>query len=175
MKRKPIVRKTPTETLVIYSMGRRTGKVKLCVSFMDRVETGFKWFTVALTGSILVWMCVSIIGEAGGKALAAELAVNSAIPYRIESMPPVLKRICKAESGGVHTKNGKVLTPKNKDGTFDIGICQINSIHLKNAKALELDLYVEKDNLEFAKFLFFTQGSVPWRNSAYGKNGWINN
>jgi len=171
--KRPIVKRTPHETLVVYENGKISRKVRLYQTYMEKAEIGFRWATLFLAGGLIVLAFSSIAVESIGKAFAADLIE---MPVKVETMPPILRRICKAESGGKHfDKSGKVTSHKNKDGTTDYGICQINSIHIEAAKKLGFDIMLEQDNLKFARHLFFTQGSVPWRASAYGKNGWINN
>ncbi len=62
----------------------------------------------------------------------------------------------------------------NPDGTTfrgevnhsDIGIMQINvAYHADEAKALGVDLYSLSGNLEFAKYLYETEGAQPWSSS----------
>lgn len=180
--KRPIVRhlgdRTRVEYLKVKILGQNKPAIRLSPTtktpIMDRVEAMGRRLVLGLTIGFCVWMFSSIIIESLDHALASPTYIP--VHYESQQLPPILERICKAESGLKHfDKSGKVLTPKNKDGTFDIGICQINSIHLEAAKKLGLDLYKEKDNKKFAKHLFFTQGSVPWRESAYGKWGWINN
>jgi hypothetical protein len=43
--------------------------------------------------------------------------------------------------------------PKNKNGSHDIGIFQINSTHLHTAKKMGLNLYDIDDNATFAIYL----------------------
>jgi hypothetical protein len=59
----------------------------------------------------------------------------------------------------------------NKDGTVlkgivnnkDIGIFQINEYyHLETAQKLGIDIYTLEGNVEYAKFLYDTQGLKPW-------------
>jgi hypothetical protein len=81
---------------------------------------------------------------------------------------PVLKKIIMCESGGKHyAKNGQVVTKANENGTTDIGIAQINLFYWgQTASLMKLDLTKEKDNLEFAKWLFMQKGDSPWTASS---------
>lgn len=94
-----------------------------------------------------------------------EVIVNQEIDY------PVLDRIMMCESGGKHySKNGQVIVNGNKNGSVDIGIMMIND-RIWGAKATEmgLNLWVEKDNREFGKYLFAKYGSEPW---VWSKSCW---
>lgn len=82
----------------------------------------------------------------------------------VEIDAPVLDRIAKCESGGNHyAKSGQVLVVGNTNKSVDVGKYQINA-QIWGAKAteLKLNLFVEKDNEEFAKYLYRTQGTEPW-------------
>jgi hypothetical protein len=75
-----------------------------------------------------------------------------------------IKKIILAESGG----DPKVIHV-NKNGTKDYGLFQINSIHLKEAKEMSLDLLNPNDNAEFAIHLIKNEGLFPWSAS---KDNW---
>ena len=173
--KRPIVHKNPTETIVIYSMGKKIAKVKLAE--IKKVTT--TWGEKIMRNAIIVSMAVFLTTFAGS-IFIDKFAEAAQSPTYVEvqgkqSIPPVLQRICTAESGGKHfNSKGRIISHKNTDGTTDWGVCQINSTHIEQAKKMGLDIMKEKDNKEFALYLFNTQGSVPWRASAYGKNGWIN-
>lgn len=84
-----------------------------------------------------------------------------------EKESPVLERIAKCESGGIHyDKRGQVLAVGNKDKTVDIGKYQINNYHW-GAKATELglDLYKEADNKKMAEWIYQNRGTVDWEAS----------
>ena len=83
----------------------------------------------------------------------------------VESIPPVLERIAKCESGGQHYKNGQVIFNANTNGTVDIGYFQINSIWNKKATELGLDLSKEKDNKAFAMWIYKNRGTEDWYSS----------
>jgi len=82
----------------------------------------------------------------------------------VEAEAPVLDRIAKCESGNTHFgKSGQVLMRGNTNGSVDIGIMQIN-VSIWGAKATELgyNLAIEKDNKEFARWLYKNYGTEPW-------------
>jgi hypothetical protein len=78
-------------------------------------------------------------------------------------LPAVLQRIARCESGNKHyDKSGQVVMRANKNGTIDLGIMQINSIHFTEATRLGLDLTKESDNIAYAKILYETRGTEDW-------------
>lgn len=83
----------------------------------------------------------------------------------VKEIPPVLKRIAKCESGDMHYKNGQVIFNANSNGTVDRGRYQINSVWDKKATELGLDLSNEKDNEQFAMWLYENRGSEDWYSS----------
>lgn len=98
--------------------------------------------------------------------------------------PVILSKICKAESHSSQTctaalvkvgmcysyEIGSPLISPNPNDTYDIGYCQINSIHLADARARGYDVInKEDDNKAYAMFLFNTQGTEPWNAS---KTNW---
>lgn len=82
----------------------------------------------------------------------------------VEAKAPVLERIAKCESGGTHyDKSGQVLLRGNTNKTVDIGIMQINETYWgKKAHELGYNLTIEKDNKEFARWLYTNYGTEPW-------------
>lgn len=80
-----------------------------------------------------------------------------------KDLPPVMERIAKCESNNSHfDKNGQVLVNR----TQDVGVFQINvPIHGKKASEMGLNLMNEKDNREFAVWLYKNFGSEPWIHS----------
>jgi hypothetical protein len=86
------------------------------------------------------------------------------------TFPPVMQHILKCESSGKHfDKKGNVL--KGIVDPDDTGKWQINfRYHGKEAMAMGLNLYNEKDNDTYAWHLYETQGTEPWSAS---KNCWF--
>lgn len=66
--------------------------------------------------------------------------------------------IASCESG----LNPDAYNGKNKDGTTDGGLFQINSSHDKRLKQLGLDKFDPEDNVAFAKILYDESGWRPW-------------
>lgn len=81
--------------------------------------------------------------------------------YASTPTPQVLLDIAQCESGQQQYVDGKVLISK----TNDYGIFQINSSHLKEAKAMGYDITTEAGNVAYAIYLYNTQGTAPWRSS----------
>lgn len=77
-------------------------------------------------------------------------------------VPELLKRIARCESGDKHFKeDGKVI--QGRINPQDIGRYQINlKYHGDRAKSLEIDLWSEKGNEEYALLLYREQGTKPW-------------
>ena len=141
--------------------------------FRNRVKVFFK---VLFWGIILISVLVGIF-EAGKYTSPKTNLTNTVITIKEEdSFPPILRKIAKAESydsqfcteeivkkKGCHSYEvGSVLIHVNDNKTYDIGRYAINSIHLLEARNLGYDVYKEKDNEEFAKYLFENYGSEPW-------------
>lgn len=79
---------------------------------------------------------------------------------------PVLDRIMKCEStASQHDKTGQVVVHVNKDGSYDMGIMQINSVWNGTAAKMGYDLSVEADNRAFGMWLFLNKGTGPWESS----------
>lgn len=66
--------------------------------------------------------------------------------------------VARCESGF----NPDAYNSKNKDGTTDGGVFQINSSHDKRMKALGLDKWNPEDNVAFARMLYEENGWTPW-------------
>jgi hypothetical protein len=96
-----------------------------------------------------------------------------------DDLPPILYKICTAESGQgtgkpqhFDVKTGKVL--RGKIDPDDVGACQIHT-SAKNtnwydiAREMGLDIYDEQDNYKMAVFIFENYGTDPWNSS---KHNW---
>lgn len=79
-------------------------------------------------------------------------------------MPPIFERIKFCESGGTHyDKHGNVLIGI----TGDIGLYQINPIHLPDARERGIDIYTPAGNEAYARVLYKQRGTQPWYSSAH--------
>ena len=66
--------------------------------------------------------------------------------------------IAKCESG----LNPDAYNPKNKNGSVDRGLFQVNSVHDNRLEALGLDPWNPEDNAVFARMLYEENGWLPW-------------
>lgn len=85
----------------------------------------------------------------------------------VKSKSPVMERIAKCESGGHHIEKatGQVVMRSNTNKSVDVGKYQINSVWFKKATELGLDITKEKDNEEFAYWLYENRGTNDWYSS----------
>jgi hypothetical protein len=131
--------------------------------------TRFQRWTVKWTKRVM--MITALIGS--GYVVAYTRISKADIEYvdrevikEVQVMhAPVLDRIAKCESGGVHKRNGQVIFNANTNGSVDIGLYQINSIWNSTATKMGLDLTLESDNKKFAEYLYTTKGTEPWYSS----------
>jgi len=133
--------------------------------FKAKVKRFFKlcifWFVVALVIALIVQYFRWAYPTERVVEKVKEVIVNQDISY------PVLDRIAFCESGNKHyDKNGQVMLRGNTNKTVDVGVFQINSVWFTKATELGLDLTKEKDNREFAKYLYTTRGTEDWKFSA---------
>jgi hypothetical protein len=86
---------------------------------------------------------------------------------QVKSKSPVMDRIAVCESGGHHIEKatGQVIMRSNTNKTVDVGKYQINSVWFKKASELGLDITKEKDNEEFAYWLYENRGTNDWYSS----------
>jgi len=107
---------------------------------------------------------IEVSGIVGGKALdpkSGEILTETRVREYFADTP-VLARIAYCESKFTHfNENGSILrgevTPK------DLGVMQINEYyHSKTADALDINLYTLEGNMEYAKWLYEREGTVPW-------------
>lgn len=108
------------------------------------------------------WLVTAGIYIAKANIEPSKVYAKEIVEVPIYSIPPVMNRIAKCESGGVHYKNGQVIMRPNSNGTVDIGKFQINSVHNKQASKMNLDLTKEKDNEAFAMWMYHNEGTGPW-------------
>ena len=79
---------------------------------------------------------------------------------------PIMIDIAKCESEFVQfEQDGSV--KRGHMNNLDVGVMQINEkYHLDVSKKLGLDIYTTEGNLAYAKYLYKTQGTKPWKYSA---------
>lgn len=78
--------------------------------------------------------------------------------------PNTAVAIADCESG----LNPKAYNPRNKDGSVDRGLFQLNSVHDKRVESMGMDVWDVEDNVAFAKMLYDESGFTPW--VCYTKN-----
>lgn len=113
---------------------------------------------------IIVMVLVTIAYFVGGKLTHTIVYQTNEVIREVELEAPVLERIAKCESGNSHfARSGQVLVMGNSNKSVDVGKYQINA-QIWGAKAteLKLNLFVEKDNEEFAKYLYRNYGTEAW-------------
>lgn len=123
--------------------------------FKGYVEIG----VIVLALYVLIVAVAAIYMPRGPETVQAEVKP-------VEEIPAVMQRIFKCESSANHTaKNGQITYHVNTDGTIDIGIGEINTVHFAEATKLGYDLTKESDNKAFAMYLYHTKGTEPWYSS----------
>lgn len=87
-----------------------------------------------------------------------EKTIEEKIRDTFPEAPNTAVAIAKCESG----LNPNAINNRNKNGTTDGGLMQINSIHDKYLDELGLDKFDVDDNLKFARLLYEERGFAPW-------------
>lgn len=72
--------------------------------------------------------------------------------------PETAVAVAKCESG----LNPKAYNGKNRDGSSDGGVFQVNSVHDRHLRQLGLDKFNPRDNIKFARKLYDESGWRPW-------------
>jgi hypothetical protein len=133
--------------------------------FKYEVRKAVRFFLiVSISSSVLAGIITSAfhLGQRIGTVEA--VSATEVVKYvEKQEIPPIMQKIAKCESGGVHKVNGQVVINR----TQDIGKYQIHvPIWGKKATEMGLDLSIEEDNEKFAMWLFNNYGSVPWVHSS---------
>ena len=81
--------------------------------------------------------------------------------------PYTAKRIVSGETA--HTWDPTICGPRNRNGTIDCGLWQINDIHLPEMERLGLDRNDPEDATAFARILYDRAGG-QWRDWMYYVN-----
>ena len=124
-----------------------------------------KWYKRTL----LVGALVSVVGWAYvfGTMTTMVQADSKVIYVQSTSTPAVMSRISHCESGGSQlNKQGQVIIKSNTNGTVDVGMYQINSVHNAEATKLGYDLTKKADNEAYAMYLYENKGTEDWSSSS---------
>lgn len=82
----------------------------------------------------------------------------------------IIRAICKAENG---RQDPKIISKINRNGTYDYGLCQINSIHLDHVGGDFNKLLDSDTNIRVAHEVYMSQGWTAWtcyKNGSYLKH-----
>lgn len=128
-------------------------------SFKRKVKSFFR--KVFIGGGIVI---VAIVLMEVGGILNPQLQYQTVEAIKeVDTVPPVLERIMKCESGGKHfDKNGQVLMRSNNNKTVDVGVAQINTVWFAKASELGYDLTTEQGNRAMALWIIKNKGTSPW-------------
>jgi hypothetical protein len=149
-----------------YSIGsnqfKKTVKVSVKSEFKRVMKESLKVVMV------LSFVAGSIVGTyaLGGASTSAQVVYAdhdvTVIATTTPPFPPMLQKICNAESGGKQfLPNGNVV--RGKVTPDDVGICQIHeSLWEDKARALGYDIYTLQGNEDMALYLFNNYGVQPW-------------
>ena len=117
------------------------------------------------------WWCGyhSRIYKCYWSALTGQLEIPEADKLLADIFPdvPIMAEVAKAESGGKQFRadGSVVIGPKNKNGTYDIGLLQINSSHIPKAKKFGYDVFTLEGNVAMGRMLYDNGGLRHWKAS----------
>ena len=110
---------------------------------------------------------LTAIGYAYVGGTMTQITRASDIASTTPQIASVMQRIASCESSNSqYDKSGQVLIHVNSDKSYDIGMFQINSIWETQATKLGYDLTKQKDNQEFALWLYENEGTGSWSASS---------
>ena len=136
------------------------------------------WFKILVFLIVLIWgifVCHLIsVAETKYPRLVLDMNENQeAMMYLYERVYEeglgyedfkLLKNICQAESGCQQFIDGELL--RGRINSYDAGIFQINEkYHLKTAEELGLDIHTTKGNIDYAIYLYQSNGTIDWKAS----------
>lgn len=170
-----------------------TLRARLSARVHRGLATAWRWTRYALRLAAITLTVLALMGMAAlymhfedSRPISASFQRSYALASLNlpSTFPAILGKICQAESHSSQTctsalvrdglcykyEIGSPLISPNKNDTYDIGYCQINSIHIAEARAMKYDVInSEDDNKAYALFLFNSQGTEPWNSS---KTNW---
>jgi hypothetical protein len=139
--------------------GEKFTKVQL---FTNKVKNIIKKSLIGLGFiSVVGWSFV-----AGAYFMPRTVVNNVTVAVKDSTLSPVMQRIETCESSKHQlNKEGQVLVHVNKDGSYDIGIFEINSKWNATATKMGFDLTKQSDNEQFAQWIYETRGTEDWYSS----------
>jgi len=143
--------------------GKIVTKTQAIVEWTGR--TLFKSMIVSGVISISGWLLLGGYYYAKSNIAPVTVYAEKITEVPITTWPPILTRICRAESGLHQFKaNGDVI--RGRIEPSDIGYCQINeTIWNDKARKLGFDIFTEQGNKDMAMYLFNNYGTEPWNSS----------
>lgn len=147
--------------------GKRYTKLQL-YGFLAKEMTK-KCIKIAAIFVCAGWVFTGGVFVAKASIAPQTLWAKEIVEVPVKEIPPVMKRIAKCESKGLHYWDGQVVVRANTNKTVDIGKYQINSIWNDTASKMGLDLTKESDNEAFAMYIYENFGTEPWK---YSRHCW---
>lgn len=151
--------------------------------FLITLQLFVRKATIVTLVAIIVassYISTYLLGSLNAPIAVHAQVITKTVEVADTTMPPVLKRIELAESGGSQfcdakaigrrfckaTAKGTVLMRANTNGSTDIGEFQINN-YAYGAEAVSLgyDLNTEEGNESMARYIYAHQGTEPWYSS----------
>ena len=125
-----------------------------------------KWIGRMAIVMVVLWGMTGTL-KLGQHLFPIKVYAQQVVTVKDTTLSPVMVRIAKCESGNVQKGNdGQIVIHVNKDGSYDMGLFQINSTWNKTATKLGYDLTNDKDNQSFAEWLYENIGTSPWSSSS---------
>ena len=79
---------------------------------------------------------------------------------------PIMIEVARCESHLKQFERDGLTVLRGKITPEDVGVFQINEyFHLSSSKQMKLDIHTLEGNIAYAKYLYKTQGTQPWRAS----------
>ena len=125
-----------------------------------------KWIGRSALLMVVLWGMTGTL-KLGQHLFPVKVYAQQVVTVKDTTLSPVMVRIAKCESGNVQKgKDGQIVIHVNKDGSYDMGLFQINSTWNKTATKLGYDLTNNNDNQSFAEWLYENIGTSPWSSSS---------
>ena len=152
------------KTIKVFFNGKR---LKDIYPYATRWEV-FKYNAIKFVRKVFYILALALVSIAVGFIIRynfpKEMIIITEKVVEVEPDYPVLAKIAQCESGNRHFgESGQVLMVGNDNKSVDVGRYQINNaVWGKTAHKMGLDITLEKDNEEFAKWLYKNYGTEPW-------------